>query len=126
MSATAASKCASLILGFGNDNVELIMAQQKAPKQLQHWLDNITAGGGTPIRDMLQQVREQQDKLTKQNSGYSFYNYLITDGRIRQDIDDLTLRGDTLLIDSEDASVKRGRGKLLAEQLAAEYCALSS
>lgn len=114
------------IFGFGNDNVELIMAQQKAPKQLQLWLDNITAGGGTPIRDMLLQVRELQDKLAKQNSGYSFYNYLITDGRIRQDVDDLTLRGDTLLIDSEDAAVKRGRGPLLAEQLAAEYCALSS
>ena len=114
------------IFGFGNDNVELIMAQQKAPKQLQLWLDDITAGGGTPIRDMLQQVRAEQHKLAKQNSGYRFYNYLITDGRIRQDIDDLPLLGDTLLIDSEEASVKRGRGVILAEQLAAEYCALSS
>jgi len=114
------------IFGFGNENVELIMAQQKAPKQLQQWLDNITAGGGTPIRDMLQQVRTQQDKLAKQSKGYRFYNYLITDGRIRQDIDDLSLLGETLLIDSEDATVKRGRGAILAEQLNAEYCALSS
>lgn len=112
------------IFGFGNEKVEMLMAQQKAPQQIASQLELITAGGGTPLRDMMTKVREYQQQSLKQNSAYQFQNYIITDGRVRQDIDDLPLQGQTLFIDTEDSSVKRGRAQALATQINAQYCTL--
>ena len=112
------------IFGFGNDAIEAVMPKQKAPKYIQQWLDSITAGGGTPIREMLTQVRAYQANSQKQQGGLAFRNYLLTDGRISQDVDDLKLTGHTVLIDTEDSAIKRGRGAEIAQQLDCEYLVL--
>ena len=112
------------IFGFGNDAIEAVMPKQKAPKYIQHLLDSITAGGGTPIREMLTQVRAYQANSQKQQDGLAFRNYLLTDGRINQDVDDLKLTGHTVLIDTEDSAIKRGRGAEIALQLDCEYLVL--
>ena len=112
------------IFGFGNDAIEAVMPKQKAPKYIQHLLDSITAGGGTPIREMLTQVRAYQANSQKQQGGLAFRNYLLTDGRISQDVDDLKLTGHTVLIDTEDSAIKRGRGAEIALQLDCEYLVL--
>ncbi|PCJ44268.1 MAG: magnesium chelatase [Alphaproteobacteria bacterium] len=112
------------IFGFGNDVIEAVMPKQKAPKYIQHLLDSITAGGGTPIREMLTQVRAYQANSQKQQGGLAFRNYLLTDGRISQDVDDLKLTGHTVLIDTEDSAIKRGRGAEIAQQLDCEYLVL--
>ena len=112
------------IFGFGNDAIEAVMPKQKAPKYIQHLLDSITAGGGTPIREMLTQVRAYQASSQKQQGGLAFRNYLLTDGRINQDVDDLKLTGHTVLIDTEDSAIKRGRGAEIAQQLDCEYLVL--
>ncbi|NQZ94607.1 MAG: ATP-binding protein [Moritella sp.] len=112
------------IFGFGNDAIEAVMPKQKAPKYIQHLLDSITAGGGTPIREMLTQVRAYQANSQKQQGGLAFRNYLLTDGRISQDVDDLKLTGHTVLIDTEDSAIKRGRGAEIAQQLDCEYLVL--
>ncbi|MGC3832970.1 ATP-binding protein [Moritella viscosa] len=72
------------IFGFGNDVIETVMPKQKAPKYIQQWLDGITAGGGTPIREMLTQVRTYQVNSQKQQGALAFRNYVLTDGRINQ------------------------------------------
>jgi len=112
------------IFGFGNDAVEAVMPKQKAPKYIQHLLDGITAGGGTPIREMLTQMRAYQTNSQKQQSALAFRNYVLTDGRISQDVDDLKLAGHTVLIDTEDSAIKRGRGAEIAQQLDCEYLVL--
>lgn len=112
------------IFGFGNDVIEAVMPKQKAPKCIQQWLDSITAGGGTPIREMLTQVRVYQANSQKQQGALAFHNYLLTDGRISQDVDDLKLAGHTVLIDTEDSAIKRGRGAEIAQQLDCEYLVL--
>jgi len=112
------------IFGFGNDVIEAVMPKQKAPKYIQHLLDGITAGGGTPIREMLTQVRHYQDNSKIQQGALAFRNYVLTDGRISQDVDDLKLAGHTVLIDTEDSAIKRGRGVEISQQLGCDYFVL--
>ncbi|TEW52370.1 AAA family ATPase [Psychromonas algicola] len=109
------------LLGFGNDNVETIIKAGRAPKKVVNLLDNINAMGGTPLRLILEKAAQSIKQLSQKYPGLSLFCYLITDGRSRVDIDDLKLNVPTLLIDIEKAQIKRGRGKLLAEQLDAEY-----
>lgn len=112
------------LLGFGNNNVETIIKAGRAPKQVARLLDDISALGGTPLRLILEKASQSIKQLTHQYPGLSFFCYLITDGRSRVDIDDLKLKVPTLLIDIEKAQIKRGRGKLLAQQLDAQYLAI--
>ena len=112
------------LLGFGNNQVESIIKAGRAPKQVTRLLDDITALGGTPLRLILEKAAHSIKQLTQQYPGLSLFCYLITDGRSRVDIDDLKLSVPTLLIDIEKAQIKRGRGKLLAQQLDAQYFAV--
>ena len=109
------------LLGFGNDNVETIIKAGRAPKKVVNLLDNISAMGGTPLRLILEKAAQSIQQLSQKYPGLSLFCYLITDGRSRVDLDDLKLNVPTLLIDIEKAQIKRGRGKLLAKQLDAQY-----
>jgi magnesium chelatase subunit D len=113
------------LLGFGNNNVETIIKAGRAPKQVTSLLDNISALGGTPLRLILEKAGQSIKQLSQQYPSVSLFCYLITDGRSRTDIDDLKLNIPTLLIDIENAQIKRGRGRELANQLNAQYFAVS-
>lgn len=110
-----------VIFGFGNQQVTQLMDKQKAPKQIKAWLEEISAAGGTPLRDMLLQLSAYQSKLMANKFVLQFKNFLITDGRSSQQVDDIKLCGETLLIDTEDAAVKRGRGHDIAKQIDGQY-----
>jgi len=112
------------IFGFGNQQVQLIFAAQKAPKQLDNLLDQLTAGGGTPLRDVLSAVLDYQQHQQAAKPNLAFRNYLITDGRISQQVTDIKLQGDTTVVDVEDGAVKHGRGQEIAQQLAGNYVLL--
>jgi len=114
------------LLGFGNDQVDTLLSASRAPKQVTQLLDNISAVGGTPLRLALSKTAETIKQLQKKYPALSLFCYLITDGRSRSDVSDLKLTVPTLLIDIEKADIKRGRGKAFAEQLDADYCAVSS
>ncbi|WP_417697126.1 ATP-binding protein [Psychromonas sp.] len=114
------------LLGFGNNQVETLIKAGKAPKKVQNLLDDISAVGGTPLRQVLEKALQSIKQLTIQTPDLALFCYLITDGRSRVDIDDLKLKVPTLLVDIEKSTIKRGRGKLLAAQLDAQYFALSS
>lgn len=114
-----------VLLGFGNDKVEQLMALGRAPKAMAPILDTIGAGGGTPLRQALQQAQAFGQRLLRRNPATQIVNYIITDGRIQQDIKGLTLPGTSLLVDTEQAQVKRGRGQQIAEHLGANYLTLA-
>lgn len=112
------------IFGFGNNQVENLLPKVRAPKELKNWLDNLPAGGGTPMRDALEQVRHYLSKTVRQNPALQIRSYVITDGRSSARLDDVVLPGETVLIDIEHSAVKRGRGAQLAAQLNAQYVPL--
>lgn len=113
------------IIGFGNDTLENILPRVRAPKQIQAQLDNIQAGGGTPMREALLNAQQYIAKLQKQLPSLSVRTYIITDGRTRKNVDDIKLLGETLVLDIEDSVVKRGRGESIAQSLGAHYMTLS-
>jgi len=113
------------VWGFGNQQVENFLPRRRAPKALRKLLDAIPAGGGTPLREGLQQAGDYLRQVAKQHPEMALRTYLITDGRSSQQVADLRLPGECLLIDIESSAVKRGRGQALAQELAADYFSLS-
>ena len=113
-----------VIFGFGNQQVQQIMALQKAPKQLDNILDNVKAGGGTPLSDALTTVLDYQHSQLLAKPMLAFRNYLITDGRVSQQVTGLKLQGQTTVIDIENSAVKHGRGQEIAQQLDGGYIQL--
>ena len=113
------------LLGFGNNQVDTLIKAGKAPKKVHALLDDINAVGGTPLRQVLEKALHSIKQLKIQTPDLALFCYLITDGRSRADINDLKLQVPTLLVDIEKATIKRGRGVVLAAQLDAQYFALS-
>jgi len=112
------------ILGFGNSKVENLLPRVRAPKELRDWLDNLPAGGGTPMIEALQQAQSYLEQLQRKSSQLLIRTYILTDGRSNAQLHGIALPGETVWIDTEDAAVKRGRGKQFAAQLGAEYISL--
>ena len=110
-----------VVFGFGNEQVQTLISQQKAPKTIKKWLVDISAAGGTPLRDILNYLSVYQQKLLNNDPTLRCRNFLITDGRSSQQINDITLLGETTLIDIEDSQIRRGRGVELASQLNGQY-----
>jgi magnesium chelatase subunit D len=106
------------ILGFGNNNVQDVLAKVRAPKELAGTLHNVDVAGGTPLRKVLEQARSLLKRTQKETSVRC---YLITDGRSKAQVMDINLNVPTVLIDTENSTVKRGRGKEIAQQLGASY-----
>ena len=112
------------VFGFGNNSVDNLLPRVRAPKALRNWLDKLPVGGGTPMRDALEQAMQYLKTLQRQTPALQLRTYILTDGRCSVQIDDLTLPGETVWIDIEQAAVKRGRGQQLAAQLGATYLPL--
>lgn len=113
------------ILGFGNQQVTDILPRVRAPKTLRQQLDQVQAGGGTPIREVLQQAKQYLQGVLKQQPDLDMRTYLISDGRTTQSLTDLALPGRCVVIDTENSAVKRGRGAEIAKQLQASYLPLA-
>ncbi|MBE9399656.1 ATP-binding protein [Pontibacterium sp. N1Y112] len=112
------------VFGFGNNAVENLLPRVRAPKELRNWLDNLPVGGGTPMRDALEQAMQYLKTLQRQTPALQLRTYILTDGRSSAQLNDLTLPGETVWIDIEQVAVKRGRGPQLAAQLGATYLPL--
>lgn len=89
----------------------------KASAALHPWLDQLGAGGGTPLHQALGEARTW---LTRQQ-GHSARCVVVTDGRVKrlEGIDSLGC--DTLLVDIELGAVRVGKGRQLAQALGADY-----
>jgi magnesium chelatase subunit D len=113
------------VMGFGNQTVEMLLPQRRAPKSLKIWLDAIPAGGGTPLRDVIQQAYQFQQQQVRRSPSLQIKTYLVTDGRTSQTINDLALLGEVVVIDIEASPVKRGKAKQIADVLQAHYLPLT-
>lgn len=109
------------IVGFGNQQADILLPSVRAPKALRPWLDELTAAGGTPLREGLQRARDYQQSTLHKTQGMQLKNYLITDGKTTHSLQGLDLLGETVVIDIEQSEVKRGKAKQLAQQLDAVY-----
>ncbi|WP_431023707.1 AAA family ATPase [Halomonas sp. H5] len=114
------------VLGFGNDGVTELLPRRRAPKTLPGRLDAAGGGGGTPLREAIQHAARLIRRWRRQDAGLRVRTYLITDGRTRQPLDGLPSLGECVVVDTEEAAVKRGRGALIAAQLGARYHPFSS
>ena len=114
------------VMSFGHEQVKWLLPQVRAPKHLQSLLNETPAGGGTPIRDVIQQAQQYLQTAMAKSSDLAIHTYVLTDGRTTQDFDGLALQGQCTVIDTEQSTVKRGRGKALANALGAEYVHLQA
>jgi len=112
------------LIGFGNQQVQ-VFTGKKAPKSLKGWLNQLSVGGGTPLKEALQQASRYLRQALRQQPTLHCYNYLFTDGRTTASFSGLALAGETLLIDTEQSTIKRGRCMELATQLSATYIPLA-
>lgn len=109
------------VFGFGNQKVDLLMPNKRAPKAIKAWLDTIKGGGGTPLRDGVEEAKKYQQKMVRKIPGVKLKSYIITDGKSNADLAGINLVGDVILINTEQSDVKRGKSKYFAEQLGADY-----
>ena len=114
-----------VLLGFGNDQVLPLYSQGRAPKAMTPMLNKIGAGGGTPLKQALQHASDFATQLLRRNPATRIINTIITDGRVQQDLSAMKLVGETILVDTEQGPVKRGRGQHIARTLKAQYLTLS-
>ena len=110
----------ALIHASGNHGTWLWQGQ-KASAELRQWLNELGAGGGTPLLDALQQAttwlaRRQRLKPTEQQR-----LLVLTDGRLRDWPALLPAECPALLVDIELNPIRLGRARQLASELGAEY-----
>lgn len=115
-----------LIMGFGNQQTTTLLPLQRAPKSLAKQMPILVAGGGTPLQAVVDSLAQQQQQLLRRQPGIQFYNYMITDGRIRRIPNGLgeKLAGQTVVIDIEAGPIKRGRSRQLADAFGGRYVAM--
>jgi len=114
------------VMSFGHEQVKWLLPQVRAPKQLLPLLNQTPAGGGTPIRDALQQAQHYLIGAIRKHPELQVQSYLITDGRTRQNVADLALSGHCTVIDTEQSVVKRGRAQEIATSLGANYLSINT
>jgi magnesium chelatase subunit ChlD-like protein len=93
----------------------------KASRALQPWLDELGAGGGTPLLAAFEQAREWLELRQKRQPGEQHHVVVMTDGRVK-DSDGLPgFNCPGLLIDIESGPIRLRRAEQMAVQLGIEY-----
>ncbi|WP_256585787.1 MULTISPECIES: VWA domain-containing protein [Pseudomonas] len=98
----------------------------KASAALQPWLENLGAGGGTPLLAALEQARHWLQARQRQFPAEQQRCLVLTDGRLKAWDPVAPLPCPSLLVDMERAAVRLGRARILAQQLNADYQAIDS
>lgn len=93
----------------------------KASKGLRHWLDDLGAGGGTPLLAALSEAGRWLATRRKRFAAEQHRVLLVTDGRVKEWSTLPALECPGLLIDIERGPIRLGRAKQLAAELKAEY-----
>ena len=109
------------VIGFGGGEARILQAPRKAAHINDHWIAPIRGGGGTPIRQGLQQAEQVLAQARKKNPQQLTTLWLLTDGRFpsqppRPEFADLCA-----VVDFENAAVPLGRAQQLAQQWQADY-----
>ena len=93
----------------------------KASRALQPWLDELGAGGGTPLLAAFDQARAWLEQRSKRHPAETQRVLIMTDGRVR-DVGELPgFNCSGLLIDIESGPIRLGRAQQMAVSLGVEY-----
>ncbi len=114
------------VFGFGNDQVDCLLPKISSQKKVVELLDNLKGGGGTPLKEALEQIRSFISWLRLRHPEFQIETYLLTDGRFRDIGEDIKLDCHCTVIDIEQAAVKRGKAKELSKVLGASYFAIAN
>ncbi|MCO4785431.1 AAA family ATPase [Marinomonas atlantica] len=114
------------ILGFGGEQVDWLLPQVRAPQSIRTQLDAFTAGGGTPIHQALEDAERYLAQVKHQRPDLDVYSYILTDGRVTGAFVKQSWPGRLTVVDTELASIKRGRAQELAQAMSAVYIPLSN
>lgn len=115
------------IVTFGNDRVDMILAPQRAPHDIDPVLERIRAGGGTPLHRAIHYLDGLVGKLYRKNADCRVF--ILTDGKVRGGADHRTAnleRAVTMVVDIELGNFRLGRSKYVARRLGAEYLHVDS
>lgn len=110
-----------VVMGFGNQQVDVLLGKRRSPKDIRAFLDSLPASGGTPFREMIQQAAQYQQRILQSSPDCLVRTFILSDGRVNQRFEDLCLQGEVTLVDMEDSAVKRGKGREIANALSARY-----
>ena len=93
----------------------------KAAKGLEHWLQGLGAGGGTPLLEAVSQASEWLKTRRRRFPLEEQRVLLLTDGRLKAWRTQPTLECPGLLIDMERGPIRLGRARQIASDLHIEY-----
>lgn len=94
---------------------------QRAPQAARRWLEQLGAGGGTPLPAALVEAGAWLERRRRSHPGERQQLWLLTDGRLRELPALAPLSCPALLIDIESGPLRLGRARTLAAELGAEY-----
>lgn len=94
---------------------------QRAPQAARRWLEQLGAGGGTPLPAALGEAGDWLERRRRSHPGERQQFWLLTDGRLRELPALEPLACPALLIDIESGPLRLGRARALAQALGAEY-----
>ena len=94
---------------------------QKSSAAMLAWLNELGAGGGTPLIDGLVQTGQWLAQRQRSKPAEQQRVLVITDGRLREWPALAPMACPTVLVDIESGPIRLGRAQLLAEQLDADY-----
>ncbi len=94
---------------------------QKSSAAMLAWLNELGAGGGTPLIEGLLNAGEWLVKRQRSKPSEQQRLLVITDGRLREWPALAPMACPTVLVDIESGPIRLGRARLLAEQLGADY-----
>lgn len=93
----------------------------KASKTLQPWLDELGAGGGTPLLAAFEQAHQWLVQRQKQHPVERQRVLVMTDGRVKQATGLPVFNCPGLLIDIESGPIRLGKAQQMALNLGIEY-----
>ncbi|ABC33109.1 magnesium chelatase ATPase subunit I [Hahella chejuensis KCTC 2396] len=114
------------VLAFGAQRTEWVIPCRRAPKDIAALLNELPAGGGTPLRQALLHARQLLARQTRANPHLTCRTLLLTDGRSRDPLDDLIWGSPLWVVDTEQTAVRLNRCRQLAQRLGAAYAPLAA
>lgn len=109
------------VLQAGGREAQWLWQGRKASAELHRWLHALGAGGGTPLLDALRQAGDWLLRRQRAKPSERQRLLILTDGRLRDWPPLAPLSCPALLLDTERAPIRLGRGRELARQLGADY-----
>lgn len=123
----------SILMAAYQDRIQIALVQasgvgpswralgKKPPKYVAEWIENIDAGGGTPLKESLIEAKSFLNQRCLHYPHEKRRIFILTDGRIRDLPAVEFMNTACLLIDIESGPIRLGRAHPLATHLGATY-----